>query len=141
MPLVGVTRLPGDALQRMVYQALKESTSVAVYDAVPEKTPPPYITLRNENGYPWFSKTFGGLRPTIDIHIWTSDINHSGSQEMKNIEVDVMKAFAGDLVMDGNWKVISAKLLRSNSITGMYGRTAGLSHGILTFEFLLQDVG
>ena len=136
MAFIGTRRLPGADLQKMVYGILTiKMPTIPVYDRVPPDTAMPYITLSSENAFDWSSKYNLGVRPTLDVHIWSK---YSGFSEVKGLGNQVVNALAtSTMTMADNWNVVSCELSRSNYLLDPDGYT---EHGVLTFEFKLQDM-
>jgi hypothetical protein len=98
---------PGWALQTAVYGALTTNTELLaalggphIYDHVPRKTPPPYVTFAQSTVRDWSSGSQAAHEHTMTLNVWTSA---SGRKKAAAVVTAVRAALHDrSLVLDGH---------------------------------------
>nr|WP_215729768.1 DUF3168 domain-containing protein [Pseudomonas iridis] len=121
------------ALQAALFQKLSGALSVKVFDAVPAKTPYPYVTLDYEvsrNSSP----LSGAKRETrlFYLAVWSS---YAGQAEVKRINSEIVAALDGQPLPLSTGRAVSVRVLRTETRREPDGATY---MGSVTLSILTQ---
>lgn len=130
--------IPSLELQKAIYSALSGST-YKVYDVAPLGSfTSPFISIGEETLITSDTKTEFRYTSTVTIHTWTKGASSSSSKTLNNFVIDriLRKPFTmnGFLVQ----KISLELLTTQKEIDETQSQT--IFHGILQFEFILQEV-
>lgn len=82
--------LPANALQAAIYQRLKATAGVPVFDHVPQNAAFPYVVIGADTTAPWETKDRDGQEFTITVHCWTAPA--AGRKGVKSLTEAVYSA-------------------------------------------------
>lgn len=117
-----------------------------VYDVVPQNSAFPYISIGDETGIDWSSKTFNGMEVTMTLHVWTKGrgkrdnkalighlhrILHNASLSLSSNSL-VMLRFEFDSVFADEGAGITGQAQTSDLIT---------YHGVTRFRAITTESG
>lgn len=82
-------------LQQSIYQTLSSDTALSallggakIYDYVPQRTRPPYITIGMSMEQDWSTSTENGREHIITLHSWTEN---RGQKQARQIITEIQK--------------------------------------------------
>ena len=98
-----MNRSPVSALNKALYERLKSSLSVPVYDYVPAGKKAPYVVLTDTTAQSWSTKTVSGATVTATIKILSE---YQGDKEVAELaDAAIAAVTATPLALAGNWRV------------------------------------
>jgi hypothetical protein len=112
---------PGLALQKALYEKLSASLSAPVFDAVPEGTPYPYVTLDYEatdNTTPISGKKRENR--LFYLSVWS---NYQGQAEVKRINGEIADALDEIALPLSTGTAVSVRVLRTETNREPDGKT------------------
>lgn len=112
---------PGLALQMALYEKLSASLSAPVFDAVPEGTPYPYVTLDYEvtdNTTPISGKKRENR--LFYLSVWS---NYQGQAEVKRINGEIAEALDEVALSLGTGTAVSVRVVRTETNREPDGKT------------------
>lgn len=125
---------PLNPLQAAIYTRLTGALSYPVYDVVPQNQAFPYITLGEDTGVDWSTKTNPGQEVTTTLHVWS---RAAGMKELKTIMDGIIQAMTGaDLTFTGFHPV----LLRLDLATALRDPDGITRHGVVRFRVKIEEV-
>lgn len=119
-------------LQGAIYAAVKAAIDpTPIYDAVPEETAYPYVTLGDDTAQEWDTKTDAGEEVTLVLHQWS---RAQGRKEIKDLQKKIYAALHNvDLNMTTG-KIVLLQWQMSDNFLDQDGVT---KHGVMHFRALL----
>ncbi|MGG3625532.1 DUF3168 domain-containing protein [Bacillus gobiensis] len=126
-------------LQKALFQrftndaALSSKVSGRIYDAVPENTPYPYVTIGEPTNTPFDTKTSFGENTILSVHCWSS---YSGKKEAYEILNLILQSLSRPLELGGGFKLQDFRREQMNVIIDIDGKT---KHGILELRFYINN--
>jgi hypothetical protein len=125
---------PLNPLQAALYSRLTGALSYTVYDSVPQSEDFPYITLGDDTGVDWSTKTWSGQEVTTTLHVWS---RAAGMLETKTIMDELIQALTGsDLTVTG----FNPVLLRLDLATTLRDPDGITRHGVVRFRLKIKEV-
>lgn len=112
---------PGLALQKALYEKLSSSLSAPVFDAVPEGTPYPYVTLdfeATDNTTPISGKKRENR--LFYLSVWS---NYQGQAEVKRINGEIADALDEIALPLSTGTAVSVRVLRTETNREPDGKT------------------
>lgn len=125
-------RDPTLALQGALHALL--SSSLTVYDAVPQNAAFPYVTVGDDTMTDWSAKGEGKAEVTATVHTWS---RYKGRKECKEIMDDVLQAVTGASWSLTGFHVVTCGLEFSQVLEEADGITR---HGVQRFRFRIEEV-
>jgi hypothetical protein len=126
------------SLQVALYNRLKNDVAISakakVYDAVPDTTVFPYITLGEDTVIPYDSKTFDGEEITHTLHVWSQ---YKGKKEVKEIMSLIIEAvIKSPLSLDGGFFVEFTRV----DFMQVFDDPSDIKHGVIRFRFKISQL-
>lgn len=112
---------PGLALQAALFQKLSAVLTIPVFDAVPDKTPYPYVTLDYEvsnNTTPVYGKKRENR--LFYLSVWS---NYQGQAEVKRINAEIAAALDEVKLPLSTGNSVSVRVLRTETNREPDGKT------------------
>lgn len=127
-----MNRSPVSPLNKALYERLKSSVSVPVYDYVPAGKKAPYVVLTDTTAQSWSTKTVSGATVTVTIKILSE---YQGDKEVAELADTAIAAVTfTPLVLAGNWSV-AVTVMESHQVE----RLETHREATVTFKFTIID--
>lgn len=123
---------PTLALQGALHALL--SSSLTVYDAVPQNAAFPYVTIGDDTMTDWSAKGEGKAEVTATVHTWS---RYNGRKECKEMMDAVLQAVTGAAWSLDGFHVVTCGLEFSQVLEEADGITR---HGVQRFRFRIEEV-
>ena len=127
-----MNRSPVSPLNKALYERLKSSVSVPVYDYVPAGKKAPYVVLTDTTAQNWSTKTVSGATVTATIKILSE---YQGDKEVAEICDGAISAIQKQpLVLTDAWQIVLASV-DSHTVE----RLETHREATVTFKFTIMD--
>ncbi len=127
-----MNRSPVSPLNKALYERLKSSVSVPVYDYVPAGKKAPYVVLTDTTAESWSTKTVSGAEVLATIKVYSE---YQGDKEVAEIcDAAISAIQAHPLVLTDAWQVVLASV-DSHSVERMETHR----EAAVTFKFTIID--
>ena len=127
-----MNRSPVSPLNKALYERLKSSVSVPVYDYVPAGKKAPYVVLTDTTAQSWSSKTVSGATVTATIKILSE---YQGDKEVAELADGAISAIQHEpIALDNAWQIVLANV-DSHSVE----RLETHREATVTFKFTIID--
>ena len=127
-----MNRSPVSLLNKVLYERLKSSVSVPVYDYVPAGKKAPYVVLTETTAENWITKTVSGATVTATIKIISE---YQGDKEVAELADGAVAAIRRESLAVGDaWHIVLANV-DSHSVE----RLETHREATLTFKFTIID--
>ncbi|MGG3624397.1 DUF3168 domain-containing protein [Bacillus gobiensis] len=127
-------------LQKALFQRFTNDTALSskvdgrIYDAVPENTPYPYVSIGEPTNNPFDTKSSLGENIILSVHCWSS---YNGKKEAYEILNLILQSLSGPpLQIGGGFKLQDFRREQMNVIIDIDGKT---KHGILELRFYINN--
>jgi hypothetical protein len=127
-----------ETLQVSLYSILASHTPLTskitgVFDAVPEETPTPYVTIGNPTVNDWSTKTFDGEDITFTLHVWS---DYNGKKEVYEIFNLILEALSNPLPISGGFFM---EFQRREFMEVLDDNMTGQKHGVIRVRFKISQ--
>ncbi|MGG3662519.1 DUF3168 domain-containing protein [Bacillus gobiensis] len=126
-------------LQKALFQRFTNDASLSskvggrIYDAVPENTPYPYVTIGEPTDTPFDTKSSYGENIILSVHCWSS---YNGKKEAYEVLNLILHSLSRPLELGGGFKLQDFRREQMNVIIDIDGKT---KHGILELRFYINN--
>ena len=124
-------RSPLLGLQKGLYTLL--SAHMTVYDAVPQDTDFPYVTVGEATAIEWCTKTSNGTEATVTVHTWS---RYPGRKECLTLMDTVLQKITETPVTFAGFAVVTVEMELMEIIEEPDGITR---HGVQKFRFRIEE--
>ena len=124
-------RSPLLGLQKGLYTLL--SAHMTVYDAVPQDTSFPYVTIGEATAIEWCTKTGDGTEATVTVHTWS---RYPGRKECLTLMDTVLQKITETPVTFAGFAVVTVEMELMEIIEEPDGITR---HGVQKFRFRIEE--
>ena len=127
-------RVPIMALQKGLYKLLCAGQTTPIYDDVPKKAKPPFITLGAITAKPNRSKDSSVFDCSVQLHIWSE---YHGRLEVNSVMDDISAVLSGFVMeLECDFRVIDQDL---DFFEAFEEENYGY-HGVITVAVKIQDL-
>ena len=127
-----MNRSPVSPLNKALYERLKSSVSVPVYDYVPAGKRAPYVVLTETTAENWITKTLSGATVIATIKVISE---YQGDKEVAELADGAVAAIQREsLAVGDEWQIVLASV-DSHSVE----RLETHREATLTFQFTIID--